>query len=827
MLRLLPLFLALALLLAGCGGSGGASDVSPTSNTGSINGPDSIHENSSNQYSIQRSSNAISSCQWSVVPATAGTFTASTSPSTSFNTGSVSSDTEAEIQVLVTPETGTASVSKLKIVIKDSQPDGSQPVANAQAEPTSIHPGDSVQITNFSHDPDGIDTIVKWEWDFSWVADDGFIVDSTDKEPVIEFTEIGIHKVHLRVTDDSGMTDMLDEPLSIEVTEGYLAPVAKATLSTLVSNMCASVMFEDNGSYAQSGDSIILYEWDWENDGVFDQSGTSVSHTWNTPGIANVQMRVTDSNNVSSTLSCPLAIEIRNTGPTARINSMANTVVEDNIIAFSATDSFDIDCDDFIAEYAWDWECDGNYDYFGPAINHVFSTPGTQYIQLRVTDLHGGTGFLLAPFTIDVLPRLTSSWGGSGNDIAFDLAIDSYGNTYITGSFSHTIDFDPDDPVYEVTSVNATDAFLSKFDPNGEFLWVTTWGTDTINAGNGVVVPMSDFIYVTGTSGLMKFDQSGNILWTVDTGKTGEGVAVDDFSAVYHSGHFIPDGQTQSDLFISSVSFDGAVNWELTIGSGDCDMAYDIGVDSTGNVYTVGHFQGSVDFNPFGVTDFFSTTDPQVTESFLTSYTSDGNYNWTSTWACRESYGMHITAAEDIYITGMYNGDTPVNTSSGDIMLEGGLGSFLAYFNTLGECVWIQGWSEYVAPPPPPPPNNNGYDPGYGVTTDSSGNIYVVGSFSPPVDFNPGMGEDIPPSGGAYIVKYDSVGSYNGVITWGAHYDTGWDNAFGVAADPSGNLYVTGDYGGTSDFGLEYEDGHTSNGLNDAYLMKIPWGSIW
>ena len=61
------------------------------------------------------------------------------------------------------------------------------------------------------------------------------------------------------------------------------------------------------------------------------------------------------------------------------------------------------------------------------------------------------------------------------------MAIDGAGNLIITGMFSCEVDFDPTNAV-EIRAANGPyEIFTGKFDTNGNFIWVRTWGsTETV-----------------------------------------------------------------------------------------------------------------------------------------------------------------------------------------------------------------------------------------------------------------------------------------------------------------------------------------------------------
>jgi len=123
----------------------------------------------------------------------------------------------------------------------------------------------------------------------------------------------GIYKTLVSVEDNENATSdwWLDlTAYQIIYLEVYGPPVALATADTFNQAVDYPVNFSDDGSYDPDGGDLVNYEWDWENDGVFDDSGTDVQHTWDTTGTYYVQFRVTDDEGETDVLDVPLEITI-------------------------------------------------------------------------------------------------------------------------------------------------------------------------------------------------------------------------------------------------------------------------------------------------------------------------------------------------------------------------------------------------------------------------------------------------------------------------------------------------------------------------------------
>ena len=86
------------------------------------------------------------------------------------------------------------------------------------------------------------------------------------------------------------------------------------------------------------------------------------------------------------------------------------------------------------------------------------------------------------------------TFGGVSNDKAYNIAVDSSGNTYITGYFQSTVDFGGGD----ITSAGAGDIFVLKLNSSGEFQWINNYGDTLSDWGYGIAVDSSSNVYITG-----------------------------------------------------------------------------------------------------------------------------------------------------------------------------------------------------------------------------------------------------------------------------------------------------------------------------------------
>jgi len=142
----------------------------------------------------------------------------------------------------------------------------------------------------------------------------------------------------------------------------------------------------------------------------------------------------------------------------------------------------------------------------------------------------------------------------------------------------------------------------------------------------------------------------------------------------------------------------------------------------------------------------------------------------------------------------------------------------------------IYGWTKRIGG------NDQEWDSDWGraIAVDGSGNVYLAGGFMDTVNFGEDWGEvDIKTPSGAgdiFVTRINSDGSYGWTRRIQNEYFSAWYLDFDVAADVSGNVYVTGYFSGVvdfdDDFGGGLEDPKTSAGGKDIFVVKInPDGS--
>ena len=180
------------------------------------------------------------------------------------------------------------------VTITVTLPEGA-PTAEALADPVEGNQPLQVNFTGLGKDTDGYVRTFEWDFEGDGVFDYG---PSSNGVTSHTYNELGIYKAVLRVTDDKGNqgTDMV----LVEVKPAG-APTAAAEASQTSGNASMAVNFKGGGT---DDGTIVLYEWDFEGDGIYDQSSTKTAdatHAYITPGSYGATLRVTDNEGLTDT----------------------------------------------------------------------------------------------------------------------------------------------------------------------------------------------------------------------------------------------------------------------------------------------------------------------------------------------------------------------------------------------------------------------------------------------------------------------------------------------------------------------------------------------
>ena len=302
-----------------------------------------------------------------------------------------------------------------------------------------------------------------------------------------------------------------------------------------------------------------------------------------------------------------------------------------------------------------------------------------------------------SPLFIDPVIVYSTYIGGSSNDAGYGIAVDTSGNTYITGETQST-DFPVVSPIQGTFSGNV-DAFVTKIDTSGTSLVYSTYiGGSSEDWGFAIAVDTANNAYITGQTLSTDFPISSPI----------QGIF----------GGYI-------DAFITKINPSGtALVYSTYLGGSDGqDVGYGIAADTSGNAYITGvtSSTGFPTASPIygtntGYMDAFITKINPSGSSLVYSTYLGGSIVDPGYYGTDAGLGITVDTDGNAYITGFtetYNFpvSSPIQGS-----YAGNIDAFITKINPSGTAL---DYSTYIG--------GSGDDRGYGIAVDTGGNAYIAG----------------------------------------------------------------------------------------------------
>jgi len=248
-----------------------------------------------------------------------------------------------------------------------------------------------------------------------------------------------------------------------------------------------------------------------------------------------------------------------------------------------------------------------------------------------------------------------------GWDRGSDVASDPSGNCYVTGGFQTALLLGGfGGPSLTPTGGSGDeDAFLVKYDTDGNYIWKTSGGSISFDQARALTVASDNSIYVTGLfSDTATFDTTHQI---------------------------ISHGLT--DAFLAKYDSTGDLLWLRGAGSAADDGANDVITDSEGNAYICGYFGGVAHFD-----------DLQVIGGgmFIAKYNANGHIVWVKQINEVDNLAKSLTLMSDgdLALTGVF--ENAATFGSTTLNGEGQYDVFITKLDTMT----VTGISDHSEPTP-------------------------------------------------------------------------------------------------------------------------------
>jgi hypothetical protein len=407
------------------------------------------------------------------------------------------------------------------------------------------------------------------------------------------------------------------------------------------------------------------------------------------------------------------------------------------------------------------------------------------------------------------------------------------GNVILSGDFSAPITLGTGAGAVTLTPSPSTPAgYLAKFSPTGSLLWaeVTDEPRSLANdsAGN---------LYLAGshdngrTQTATKFDASGNVLWSISLALGATSITADSAGNAY-----ILYFQYGTNYIAKLNGADGSFAWSKSyyLGAGNTSQN-DIAVDGSGNVYATGSYQGKQDFDPGAGT--FYLTSPKIkggyaVNAYVLELNNSGGFVWAGSMGTdtgTNGYGVATDGLGNVYLRGNFGSGTTVNDFNPGPGVAP-LSNAPTYVVKLDSHHAFQ-WADSIA----------AFSYQYqAFVVDGTGSVYLSNIFQGTVDFDPGPGQANLTSRYSYphdifVLKLDTAGNFAWVtdVKPDSAASDDFIHTWGLAVDPAGNVYTSGNFIGTYDFDPAGTANLTSHGYvpgsgtnsQDGYLLKLTQSS--
>jgi len=336
---------------------------------------------------------------------------------------------------------------------------------------------EQVNFTDFSLDPDG--NIVNWTWDFG----DGNR--SYLQHPRHTYAKYGVYDVMLRVTDDDGMINTSEKQITVNS-----IPIANFSWNPATPKTDITVIFNASSSIDIDGD-IILYEWDWDSDGAYDESGSNpmAEYSWDDNGNYNVTLRVVDNNNAVDVISMEITVE--NRPPFIDFSFSPHSPQPGDTVFFKSNC---YDSDGYIDSYNWSFGDTLTSAQLNP--EHIYPSSGKYVVTLAITDDDRSSNITSKIINVNAPPEANFSYLPANPTDIENIVFTDLSSDYDGYLVNYTWDFGDGNvshgknPIHMYPSNGKYTVVLTVVDNDG----ATSTKSQDIMVDN--VYPTADFVYL-------------------------------------------------------------------------------------------------------------------------------------------------------------------------------------------------------------------------------------------------------------------------------------------------------------------------------------------
>ncbi len=418
--------------------------------------------------------------------------------------------------------------------------------------------------------------------------------------------------------------------------------------------------------------------------------------------------------------------------------------------------------------------------------------------SVTITSSHSFDGYVSKYDTLGNIQNVIQ-YAGSDNQDILDVGVDDDNNLFVAGYFEDLVDFDPGNGNFQMLATDYKNAFVSKLNEDGDFIWAKQFECDSFSYVNSIAADDLGNLYVSGVFlGTADFDP---------------GIGVESLTS--------SEEGLGGDLFVLKLDAQGEFLWVNRYEGFDFSYVdIDIAVDSHNELVVTGGFVDSVDFNAGpGVYPFIAGNyGPDI---FVLKLKINGDFRWAKQiggFYMDMTTSIAIDIYDNIYLTGSFQGTCDFDPSDGVVNLVAQSNfeqdAFVCKLIWNGDLAWAKQIKGF------------GVQEGAVVTVDDSLNVYSTGFFMTSADFNPHptVGWGIGSNGfdDVYVQKLDINGDFRWARGIGGTFS---DRSTGLVVDDRHNVYVSGNFSTTCYLDLDDDiQLGTSLGYRDVFIHQ--WAQL-
>ena len=424
----------------------------------------------------------------------------------------------------------------------------------------------------------------------------------------------------------------------------------------------------------------------------------------------------------------------------------------------------------------------------------------------------GETDLFVAGLNRSGIQQWTSQLGTAAIDRPLGMALAPNGNLYVGGSTFGSMN--------QANLGGGGDAFVSRFNVNGQRQWTEQFGTEAMDEVLGVAAtPSGDVIAVGYTYGILNGDTNGGVegfvlrlderqnrTWTHQLGPSPSdataAVTGSDTGDVYTVGTtsaaLVGSGFGGDDAYLAKYSASGTRSWVRQFGTAGTDRALGVAATRGGDVIVVGYTDGSLAGASLGDTD-----------AFVARYSRTGVLQWSrqfGTAATDRAVTVLVTQRGDIVVSGTSSGS--MSSNPGESNVADTQDVFVAAFSPTGARIWTRQFG------------SDDLDVVTSSAIAANGDILLAGTTFGFVSTV--AGEYSHDAFDAYVARFDD----SGTPLWRRQFGSESNDIInGITSNPLGGFDVAGLTGGTlneaNQGGSEAFVGHFSNDGEAIWLHQF------